>query len=261
MELYNETPRILVTGSTGVLGRAVCEVLDSNSAAYTGSSRQKEKLKKNSKLLDMSTGEGLPEILDGVRTILHLASDKTKPDNDVKGMRLILSKIKELKTQPHFVYISIVGTDLLDLPYFREKLAAELLLKSSGIPFTILRATQFYEYLDQVFNSMLKYGIGLLPKKAPIQPIDVRVVSERLFEIIKHDPTNTIEEIGGKTTFKLERAIDRWLAAQNRGAVILDIPAWGKALKNLRDGALVSPQPTCKGISWEDWLERRYILR
>ncbi|MEO6839014.1 MAG: NmrA family NAD(P)-binding protein, partial [Ginsengibacter sp.] len=190
--------------------------------------------------MNLASGEGIREAIKGRAVILHLASDKSHPDNDVEGTELMLRHIIQEGLSPHFIYISIVGTNLVAMPYFKQKFETEQLIIKSGIGFSILRATQFFEYIDQVISQLLKFPIGFIPKHVPIQPIHKEVVAEELVSMIFNEATNGIAEIGGKEILTFGEMSKIWMTNHKKKRIIWNIPLWGALGKNLLGGALIT---------------------
>ncbi|MEP6627035.1 MAG: SDR family oxidoreductase [Ginsengibacter sp.] len=232
--------QILITGASGLLGQAICKTLDRRSIHYIKTSRRKNDISEKTIYMDLSSGEGIREAIKGKTVILHLASDKGHPDNDVDGTRLMLNHIIQDGLNPHFIFISVVGTNLIAMPYFKQKYRTEQLIIKSGIPFSILRATQFYEYIDQVLWQLLKFPIGLIPKKILVQPIDKDLVAEELVRMIFRNPTKGIAEIGGKGIVTFDEMAKRWVAKYRKQRIIWNIPLWGRLGRNLLGGALTT---------------------
>jgi uncharacterized protein YbjT (DUF2867 family) len=127
---------------------------------------------------DLATGDGLDADLASVRTVLHLASS---PKSDADAAATLIDAARRAGTEPHLIYISIVGIDRIPLPYYRAKLEVERLVEASGLPWTALRATQFPDLLVSLFGSLAK-GVAF-------QPVDVHDVAERLVDLPAGSPT------------------------------------------------------------------------
>jgi len=249
---------ILITGGTGILGKSLCSLFEQRSIPFT-TSTHKQALKNNMVIMNIETGEGIKEAVSGKKIILHLASDKKHPDNDVSGTQKLINEIKHQGLNLHFIYISIVGIEKLPMTYFKQKLQTEELIKKSGISWSILRATQFHNYVDQILKQLLKLPIGILPKKVPIQPIDVLPVAEKLLEISFQEPTYRTDNIGGKEILSLETLSQSWMAIQNIKKPLLNLPLWGSTGNNLINGALTCSQKTNEGRNWQQWLNENYL--
>jgi uncharacterized protein YbjT (DUF2867 family) len=123
----------------------------------------------------------------------------------------------------HYVALSVVGTErLLESGYFRAKLAQENLIKASSIPYSIVRATQFFEFVKQIADYSTEGKKVRLPQ-ALIQPMAADDVARALVKIATNSPANGIVEIGGPEQFRLDELVRRDLAAfQDSREVISD---------------------------------------
>jgi uncharacterized protein YbjT (DUF2867 family) len=136
------TAPILVTGGTGTLGRTVVAQLRDAGADIRVLSRSRSGTQDGIRYLtgDLSTGTGLGAAVDGVGTIVHCASART---GDADATRNLV-EAAEKAGAPHLVYVSIVGVDRLRWGYLKTKLDSEHIVEQSALPWTILRATQFF---------------------------------------------------------------------------------------------------------------------
>jgi uncharacterized protein YbjT (DUF2867 family) len=154
--------RILITGGTGTLGRVVARrLIDSGaqvrilsrgrrSPGAAGPAGQAEYV-----VGDVKTGEGLAEALAEVDAVVHC----TEPAQHVVDAALRAER-------PHLVYISIVGVDRIPLGLYRRKLAEEELISTSGLSWTVLRATQFHDLVAVMLRALAAMG-----KRRPIVPV------------------------------------------------------------------------------------------
>ena len=140
-------PPILVTGGTGTLGQQVVQRLRQ-------AGRDVRVLSRHSRgplfvTGDLATGAGLPAAAQGAGTIVHCASARK---GDAAAARNLVQAVARVRTEaepPHLVYISIVGVDRFPHGYYKSKLEAEVVIAGSGLPWTTLRATQFYELIHR----------------------------------------------------------------------------------------------------------------
>ncbi len=242
-----------------MLGKAVCALLLKRGIEYIVATH-KEPIEKNMVYIDLASMEGMDSALLNKPVILHLASDKKHPDNDVYGTKRLLQEIVKGNYNTHFIYISIVGTDQLPMNYFKQKFQAEEEIKKSGASYSILRATQFHNYVDQILQQLLKFRLAILPKKVLVQPIEVSVVAERLVNMCFERPTNQIENIGGREVLTLEEMADFWLSVKNKCKTVVNIPLPGRAGRSLKAGCLTCEKKTNGGRNWKQWLTDRYII-
>ncbi|GJM35433.1 MAG: nucleotide-diphosphate-sugar epimerase [Saprospiraceae bacterium] len=252
--------KIFITGATGLLGKAMLEAMDRESFDITIGQRQDPQIEHLSykwtkfDLADTS----LSLNLSGVDTIFHLASSTRKPsyELDVDGTESLLNNAKEYGVK-HFIYISIVGIEKVPIKYYKIKKSAEEAIENSGVPYTILRATQFHEFFEMIIKGLQRFPIVILPGKAVLQPIEVNRVAQKLLEISLQQPSNQILEIGGQEKLTLKAAMNLWLKSKGVRKPILDIPMFllGKIGRALKQGGLTTDE--CDGGSrrWGEWLE------
>jgi uncharacterized protein YbjT (DUF2867 family) len=176
------TPQVLVTGGTGVLGRRVVERLGSEGIRARVFSRSGRPCTIRGDLL---TGEGLEPAVQGVDTIIHCASSPFRKARqvDVEGTGRLLEVAAEAGVS-HLAYISIVGIDrATSYPYYRIKLETERVVEAAPVPHTILRATQFYDLVLMVMRFLDRLPLMVVPRGFLGQPIDAGEVAGRLVEL------------------------------------------------------------------------------
>jgi uncharacterized protein YbjT (DUF2867 family) len=254
MEIQQQQSEILVTGSTGCLGRAVCKGLQKQGLDYSIATRRKDDGNHPSLYLNLDNGYGIREAVKDRRVILHLASDKKHPDNDVRGIQAILKEMKKSRSKAHLIYISIVGVDQVPMRYFKQKWLSEQQIAASGIFYSTLRATQFHEYINELMTSFLRWPIGVLPKQIPIQPIDVELVANTLVAMVEEAPLGKTKSMGGPEVLNMGEAAEIWMKCRNKNKPVLNLPFWGSAAGKLNSGALLSNEITYAGKTWEQWL-------
>lgn len=243
--------KILITGGTGNLGKSLVKILEENKIQYTIASRHNKTGKANIAVTDLLENTGIKEAVSGKEIIFHLATDLK---HDTRVTQNLLHAI-DPNSSVHLIYISIVGTDKVPLAYYRQKLASEEALKRSGIPYTILRATQFHEFVDQVLSGLLKYPIGLVPKRVLLQPIDTASVAEKLYRLSLEEASGRTYEIGGAEVHTLEALTKEWMVQKSKKRRLINLPIWGKLGRSLRTGGLTTLNSKKESISWKHWLE------
>ena len=254
--------RVLITGGSGGLGGEL--VPRFRQAGYTVriSSRRPAPPDAGAGLewaqASLETGVGLAEAVAGADLIAHAASSPFRRtwQVDVEGTRRLLEAAGAANT-PHFFYISIVGVDRVPLPYYRAKLAAEKLIEESGVPCSILRATQFDSLIDRFLRTLIRLPLALVPKDLRFQPIDTGEVAERMVAAAANGPSGRLPDLGGPevhTSGELARA---WLKARGRRVALVHLPLPGKAAAAFRRGDLCTPNAEGK-VTWADWLARTY---
>ncbi len=257
--------RILVTGGAGGLGsELVPRLRAAGHDVRIGSSRPKpEDLESGFEWTqgDLLTGEGLAESVAGIEAIVHCASSPFKKtwEADVDGTKLLLDAAQGAGVS-HFYYISIVGVDRMTLPYYKAKYAAEQAIEASGIPFTILRATQFHTLLDTFMRQMFKRGPFLfVPGAAKFQLIDTGEVASRMAETVADGPSGRLPDIGGPEVLTAAEIAKPWLKVSSVRAIRVPVPALGPA-RQLAKGLNCCPENKFGVITWAQWLEKTYGL-
>src|SRR3712207_5287746 len=169
---------ILVTGGTGSLGSRIVDRLNVAGEDMRVMSRVR---RANTVRGDPLTGEGLAEAVEGIGTIIHCDSSpvfKTR-QVDVEGTRRLLQAASRAGVS-HVVFILIVGGDRNPyFPYYRMKLETERIVEQASVPWTILRATQFHEFVLRQIRYLELGPVALAPKGFLLQPIDPGEVADR----------------------------------------------------------------------------------
>jgi uncharacterized protein YbjT (DUF2867 family) len=155
----------------------------------------------------------------------------------------------------HHVALSVVGTDRLPKSgYLRAKVAQEELVKAGGVPYTILRATQFFEFIGRIADSS---NDGEVIRLAPafVQPESADDVAATLADLVVHAPVNGIVELGGPEQFRLDELARRVLSAGNDERLVrtdVHAPYFGTEL----EAHSLTPGPTARiaPTRFEDWL-------
>jgi len=181
----------LVTGATGRLGTPTVDRLRAAGHDVRALSRRGGAGLTTG---DLRTGAGIPEAVAGVDTVLHLATGP-RGRGDVELTRTLLAAATTARVR-HLVLISIVGIDDVPLPYYRDKVVVERLVRESGLPYTILRATQFHSLVEGLFAVQRRLPVVLAPA-IPLQPIAVEEVADRLVELACGAPAGRGPDKGG----------------------------------------------------------------
>lgn len=185
--------KIVVIGGTGLIGTQLCNNLRQHGHDVLAGSP--------STGLNALTGEGLDAALAGAEVVVDVANSPSFEDAAVleffetSGRNLFAAE--KAAGVKHHVALSVVGTELmLDSGYFRAKMAQEKLIKASGIPYSILRATQFFEFISAIAQSGNEGNTTRLPA-ADLQPIASADVAAALADIAEQPPTRQTEEVAG----------------------------------------------------------------
>ncbi len=230
---------ILVTGGTGTLGRAVVARLD-------GARVLSRRAGPGRVVGDLRTGAGLAAALAGVGTVIHCATSLRRHDV-THAHRLVEACLRA--GRPHVVYVSIVGVDAIPLGYYRAKLAVERILAGSGLPWTVLRATQFHDLVLRLFTLQRWSPALLVPARTRFQPVDVRDVAARLVSLAPA-PAGRVADFGGPQVRGLEDLARAYLRGRRRP--VLAVPVPGRVMRGYREGANLAPASGT--ITFEEFL-------
>ena len=205
------------------------------------------------------TGEGLAEALAGAEVVVDVANSPSFEAAAVLKFfetsgRNLLAAEKAAGVR-HHIALSVVGTErLLESGYFPAKLAQEKLIRESGIPYTILRATQFFEFVDAIVQSGADGDVIRL-SPALFQPIASEDVAAALADLAVGPPVNGMVEVAGPEPIPLDKIARQFLAAKgDKRAVIADVHAryFGAAI----DDRSLTPgeHPRLGATRFETWL-------
>ncbi|MEV5966474.1 NAD(P)H-binding protein [Kribbella sp. NPDC051952] len=242
---------ILVTGGTGTLGRPTVTHLVATGHQVRVLSRNPAEARASGQLTgpvrvigDLTSGAGLAAAVDGVDTVVHLATSLGR--RDIQQAQNLLAVLPQTT---HLVLMSIVGIDRIPMGYYRHKLAVERLVVDSGRPHTILRATQFHNLLDRIFRTE-RFLPALLAPDITLQPIAVEDVAVRLTELVDQPPVNgRVPDIGGPERRPVPELARVW---SRRWVIPLRVP--GKAFRAFADGGALVDGPAYGTITFEEYL-------
>jgi uncharacterized protein YbjT (DUF2867 family) len=246
---------IVVIGGTGLIGSKLVTLLRSRGHEALAASPNSG--------VNTLTGEGLDAALEGCDVVVDVANSPSFADDAVLEFfttsgRNLLAAARRAGVR-HHVALSVVGTQrLAESGYFRAKIAQEELIRASGLPYTIVHSTQFFEFLGAVATAAAAAGqddtIALSP--AFIQPIASDDVAAALADVVLGAPVNGIVEIAGPDRFRLSDLVRDYLAVKgDTRTVRADVHAryFGAELK---EDTLVPQGPARLGASRiGNWLQ------
>ncbi|WP_433782218.1 SDR family oxidoreductase [Actinomycetospora sp. CA-101289] len=241
---------VLVTGGTGNLGGALVARLEQPRvlSRRAGPGRV---------VGDLRTGEGLDDAVAGVSVIVHCA---TAPRGDADATARLVAAARRAGT-PHLVYVSIVGVDRIPLPYYREKLRAERVVADSGLPATILRATQFHDLLATLFATTARAGVLPVLAGTSFQPVAVDDVAARLADVVAGPPQGRATDLGGPEVRAMADLARTWAHATGRRRPVLPLRLPGAIARGFRDGAHLAPDHADGVGTFEQFLAARAGVR
>ncbi|MBB5791228.1 SDR family oxidoreductase [Jiangella mangrovi] len=202
--------KIVVIGGTGLIGSKVVSIL-------AGEGHEAVPAAPNTGV-NTITGEGLSEALDGADVVVDVSNSPSfDTEPAMEFFRTATGNIlaaEEKAGVGHHVALSVVGTEkLAESGYMRAKIVQERLITESAVPFSIVHATQFFEFLEGITDDATEDGVVRL---APvyIQPIAAQDVSAAVARVAVGGPLNGIEEIAGPERFRLDELVRATLAAR-----------------------------------------------
>lgn len=197
-------------------------------------------------VVDLDTGVGLEDAIAGADVVLHLATNSRK---DLPGTKRLLAAARSAEVG-HIVYISIVGVDRIPFPYYRDKLANEQAIEAAGMPFTILRSTQFHSFPEQI----LTMTAGRFFVDLPIQCIGVEDVADRLAELAVGAPAGRVADIGGPEILQGRDILARLQAAGRAKKRVFAVTLPGKTFAAFRAGHHLTTLPGYGTQTFDAWL-------
>ncbi|MDT0344785.1 SDR family oxidoreductase [Streptomyces litchfieldiae] len=249
----------LVTGGTGKLGRQVVRLLCESEQVVRVLSRRGRapgsRVPYRTITGDLRTGAGLEDAVRGVGTIVHCAT--TNGRRDIVATRNLIDAAVSAGGTPHLVYVSIVGVDIIPLPYYRAKLAAEKLVADSGLPWTVQRITQFHDLLAAVFAYQRRLPLTLALKRFRFQPIDTRDAAARLVDLALGTPAGRAPDIGGPQVRDMRDLAAAYHRAHGRRRRIVSLCLPGRTARGFADGGNLVPENKLGSITFEDFVTKR----
>jgi uncharacterized protein YbjT (DUF2867 family) len=254
--------RVLVTGGAGSLGRAVVRVLSGAGHAARVMSRGERTAGAAAGVewarADLSTGEGLGAAVEGADAVIHAASDPRRAEAvDVRGTRRLTESALAAGVA-HLTYISIVGVDEIPFGYYRRKLAAEEIIRTSGVPCSVLRATQFHSLVDFLLSKAARVPLLMpLPTDFKFRSVDESEVAARLAACVDEGPRGRLPDFGGPSVLSLGEMARAWKAATGTTKRVIHLPIPGAVAAAFRAGKNTAPGGERGAAGWEEWLARR----
>ncbi len=243
--------KIVVIGGTGLIGSKLVKELREHGREVVAASPASG--------VNSVTGEGLADALKGASVVVDVTNAPSWEDTAV--LTFFETSTRNLLAYGaaagvgHYVALSVVGTErLLESGYFRAKLAQEGLIKASSIPYSIVRATQFFEFVKQIADYSTDGNKVRLPPVL-IQPMAADDIASALGRIATNSPVNGVLEIGGPEQFRLDELVRRYLAALHDAREVISDPHGRYYGIEVSERALVPDIDARLGEArFEDWL-------
>jgi uncharacterized protein YbjT (DUF2867 family) len=255
---------IVVTGGTGGLGRRVVSRLRDKGRNVRVLSRHLGHSQDGIEYMagDLVKNEGVEEAVSGAEIVVHCAGiGKIKEDTAQAQNLVVAAKRGGVR---HLVGISVVGAERVPVrsaidramfAYFASQRAKELVIEQSGLPWTNLRATQFYDgFILVMVRAMSKMPIVPLPAGTRFQPVDADEVADALAELALGAPAGQVPDIAGPKIYDSESLLRSYLMAIGKHRPILTIRMPGAAAAAIRAGANLAPGRAVGLRTWEEFL-------
>jgi uncharacterized protein YbjT (DUF2867 family) len=245
--------KIVVIGGTGLIGSKTVERLRKKGHEVVAASPNSG--------VNTITGEGLAAALAGAEIVIDLANSPTFEEKaaltffETSGRNLLAAEAAA--GVRHHVALSVVGTDRLqEMGYFRAKLLQEDLIRNSGIPYTIVHATQFFEFVSAMAQAGTNGTTARLSSGA-LQPIAADDVADVMADVALAAPVNGMIEIAGPERAPLSEFAKRFLKAKNDPRNVVADPHARYFEVEIDDRTLVPGEGARIGATrFEDWLGR-----
>jgi uncharacterized protein YbjT (DUF2867 family) len=154
------------------------------------------------------------------------------------------------------VYVSIVGVDKHPMKYYRAKRAAEGLIEVSGLPYSILRTTQWYELVAYMLDRITKFGVSFAPKGFSFQPLAATEVATRVARIAGSKPAGMLPDMGGPEVRTIDDLARTWAKVTQRELRLVRLPVPGRVGRAFRAGLNLAPERAVGRTTWESWLAK-----
>lgn len=246
--------KIVVIGGTGLIGSKLVSKLREHGHEAVAASPDSG--------VNTLTGEGLADVLQGADTVVDVSNSPSFEDAAVldfftTSTRNQLAAEKEAGVG-HHVALSVVGTErLAESGYFRAKIAQEKLIKESGVPYSIVHATQFFEFVKSIAQAATE-GNTVRLSPALIQPMAAEDVATAVARTAVGTPQNATVEVAGPEQFGLDELIRKGLSFRGDPREVVTDPTARYFNAMLQDGELLpGRQATIHNTRFEEWLNQQ----
>jgi len=243
--------KIVVIGGSGLIGSKVVSQLSERGYDVIAASPNSG--------VNTLTGEGLAEVLEGASVVVDVSNSPSFEDAPVmEFFKTSTGNLLSYETNAgvrHHVALSVIGSDRLpDSGYLRAKVAQEKLISQSSIPYSIVRATQFFEFVNRIADSAtVSYAVRVAPVR--FQPMAADDVATAVARVAMGPSLNGIVEVGGPEQFRFDELIRRALSARNDPREVIADPHARYFGTELSEYSLVPGSDALLGnIRFEDWL-------
>jgi uncharacterized protein YbjT (DUF2867 family) len=243
--------KLAVIGGTGLIGSQVVKNLNSaghHAVPYSQSTG-----------VDIITGQGLDEAVAGTDTVINLTNSPVFDETSAAFFRTSMDNLlaaSEKARVGHFVILSIVGVDQVpDLDYYQAKVLQEDILKAGPIPYSIVRATQFMEFMEATLAMTTEGDTVRLPR-TPLQPIAAADVSRTVAEVAVGTPINGVLDIAGPDVYPLDELGRLTITAKGDGRRVVTDDTAGMFAAAHGDVLTATNEARIAATHYTDWLSQ-----
>ena len=260
----------LVTGGTGGLGRRVVPRLRTAGHRVRVLSRRPHEAADGVEYVvgDLAKNQGVEAAVEGADIIVHCAGTGKVDEDTAQAENLV--RAAQRSEVRHLLNISVVGADRVPVvsavdramfAYFASQLAVERAIAGSGLPWTNLRATQFYDgFILVMVRAMAKLPVIPAPADTRFQPVDADEVAAGLVELALGLPAGQAPDIAGPRAYQAVELLRSYLRAVGKRRVIFAVRMPGAAARAVREGAILAPDRAVGRRTWEEFLEQVAII-
>jgi uncharacterized protein YbjT (DUF2867 family) len=246
--------KIVIIGGTGLIGKKLANLLRLQGHDVLSASP--------SSGVNTLTGEGLAEALKGAQVVIDTSNSPSFEEKAVLNFFETsagnIAKQEVAAGVQHHVALSVVGADrMASAGYMRAKVAQEAIIKASGVPYTIVRATQFYEFLQGIADVSQQDGAVRLPP-ALMQPMAADDVAAAVRDAATGKPANDIVEVAGPEKLPMVEIVKRVLTAKHDPRPVVSDPG-ARYFGYLLDDHILNPggpSPRIAPTRFADWLQK-----
>ncbi|GAA4842424.1 SDR family oxidoreductase [Saccharopolyspora rosea] len=243
--------KIAVIGGTGLIGSQVVKILNGSGHEAVPHSP--------STGLDLLTGRGLPEALDGADVVVNLTNSPTFDEASLQFFRKTMENLVTAAKAAgvgHAVILSIVGADQVPgLVYFRAKVLQEDILKAGPVPYSIVRATQFFEFIDSVLSWTTDEHTVRLPATL-LQPMAAADVAQAVADVAVGPPLQGTRNVAGPEVFALNELGNITLAARGDQRTVITDNSAGMFAAASGDVLIAKDDAVIAKTAYREWLAR-----
>jgi uncharacterized protein YbjT (DUF2867 family) len=243
--------KIAVIGGTGLIGSQVVKILNASGHEAVPHSPDTG--------LDLLSGKGLPEALNGADVVVNLTNSPTFDDASLAFFQQTMDNLVTAANAAgvgHAVILSIVGADRdPGLVYYRAKVLQEDILKAGPVPYSIVRATQFFEFMDWAISETADENTVRLPATL-IQPMASADVAQEVADVSAGPPLRGTRSIAGPDVFALDELGRITLAARGDHRTVVTDNSAGMFAGALGDALIAKDDTVIAKTSYREWLAR-----